>query len=339
MAAQRRSAWADVARRIAHEIKNPLTPIQLSAERLKRRFGGRVEEADRKVFDQCTETIVRQVGDIRRMVDEFSGFARMPKPMMEDRDLNEVVREAVFLQEVGNPNIRFKLELPDAPVLARVDHRLVTQALTNVVKNATEAIEAAGRLDSEPGQIVVRVTDGEGAAVIDVRGQRQGPAGRGSREAARALHDDAREGDRARPRDRPQDHGGARRLDRAPRCARRRGRQPRCAGAADLSARPRGNGDRARRCRRPKRTWRPYKMAADILVVDDEADIREIVAGILEDEGHVDPHRERQRQRARGDRARGGRACSSSTSGCRGAGSTVCRCSTRCTGSIPTCRS
>src|SRR5687768_12635048 len=122
MAAQRRSAWADVARRIAHEIKNPLTPIQLSAERLKRRFGTRVDAEDRKIFDQCTETIVRQVGDIRRMVDEFSGFARMPKPIMESRDLREVVREAVFLQEVGNPNIRFKLDLPEWPVIALIDH-------------------------------------------------------------------------------------------------------------------------------------------------------------------------------------------------------------------------
>ncbi|HWT31376.1 MAG TPA: PAS domain-containing sensor histidine kinase, partial [Propylenella sp.] len=174
MAAQRRSAWADVARRIAHEIKNPLTPIQLSAERLKRRFGARVDAEDRKVFDQCTETIVRQVGDIRRMVDEFSGFARMPKPIMEDRDLREVVRESVFLQEVGNPNIRFRLDLPDAPVTARIDHRLVTQALTNVVKNATEAIEAAGRLDSEPGLIKVRVAEEPGAAVIEVEDNGKG---------------------------------------------------------------------------------------------------------------------------------------------------------------------
>lgn len=174
MAAQRRSAWADVARRIAHEIKNPLTPIQLSAERLKRRFGARVEPDDRKVFDQCTETIVRQVGDIRRMVDEFSGFARMPKPVMEDRDLKEVVREAVFLQEVGNPNIRFKLELPDEPVVARIDHRLVTQALTNIVKNATESIEAAGRLDSEPGLITVKVAHGAGEPVIDVEDNGKG---------------------------------------------------------------------------------------------------------------------------------------------------------------------
>jgi two-component system nitrogen regulation sensor histidine kinase NtrY len=174
MAAQRRSAWADVARRIAHEIKNPLTPIQLSAERLKRRFGTRVDAEDRKVFDQCTETIVRQVGDIRRMVDEFSGFARMPKPIMEDRDLREVVREAVFLQEVGNPNIRFRLDLPEGPVTARIDHRLVTQALTNVVKNATEAIEAAGRLDSEPGIIVVRVAEEPGAAIVEVEDNGKG---------------------------------------------------------------------------------------------------------------------------------------------------------------------
>ena len=144
MAAQRRSAWADVARRIAHEIKNPLTPIQLSAERLKRRFGPHVGPEDRKVFDQCTETIVRQVGDIRRMVDEFSGFARMPKPIMENRDLREVVREAVFLQEVGSPNTRFTLDLPEHPVMARIDHRLVTQAVTNVVKNADRGDRGGG---------------------------------------------------------------------------------------------------------------------------------------------------------------------------------------------------
>jgi two-component system nitrogen regulation sensor histidine kinase NtrY len=174
VSAQRRSAWADVARRIAHEIKNPLTPIQLSAERLKRRFGSRVGEEDRKVFDQCTETIVRQVGDIRRMVDEFSGFARMPKPIMERRDLREVVREAVFLQEVGSPNIRFQLDLPPEPVLAEIDHRLVTQALTNIVKNAGEAIEAAGRLDTEPGRILVRVREGLTEATIEVEDNGKG---------------------------------------------------------------------------------------------------------------------------------------------------------------------
>lgn len=174
MAAERRSAWADVARRIAHEIKNPLTPIQLSAERLKRRFGQRVGDEERKVFDQCTETIIRQVDDIRRMVDEFSGFARMPKPVMENRDLNAVVREAVFLQEVSQPNIRFKLELPETPVFARIDHRLVTQALTNIVKNATESIEAVGRLDVEPGIITVSAREAPGAAIIDVEDNGKG---------------------------------------------------------------------------------------------------------------------------------------------------------------------
>ncbi|MYZ47224.1 PAS domain-containing sensor histidine kinase [Rhizobiales bacterium L72] len=173
VAAQRRSAWADVARRIAHEIKNPLTPIQLSAERLKRRFGARVAEDDRKVFDQCTDTIVRQVGDIRRMVDEFSAFARMPKPQMDERDLREVVREAVFLQEVGNPNIRFELALPDEAVMANVDHRLVTQALTNVVKNATESIEGRGGANAS-GLILVRVSEDQGAAVIDVEDNGKG---------------------------------------------------------------------------------------------------------------------------------------------------------------------
>ncbi len=173
MAAQRRSAWADVARRIAHEIKNPLTPIQLSAERLKRRFGPRVEAEDRQVFDQCTETIVRQVGDIRRMVDEFSGFARMPRPIMEDRDLREVVREAVFLQEVANPSTRFRLELPEEPLMARIDHRLLTQALTNIVKNATESIDAVERT-GETGLIVIRVAEEAAVATIEVEDNGKG---------------------------------------------------------------------------------------------------------------------------------------------------------------------
>ena len=174
MAAERRSAWADVARRIAHEIKNPLTPIQLSAERLKRRIGQRVGQEERAVFDQCTETIVRQVDDIRRMVDEFSGFARMPKPVMENRDLNAVVREAVFLQEVSQPSINFRLELPEKPVLARIDHRLVTQALTNIVKNATESIDAVERSEGELGIITVAVREEPGIAIIDVEDNGKG---------------------------------------------------------------------------------------------------------------------------------------------------------------------
>jgi len=139
--AQRSSAWADIARRIAHEIKNPLTPIQLSAERLKRRFGKTVGEG-KDVFDQCTDTIIRQVGDIGRMVDEFSSFARMPKPTMEERNLGEAVREAVFLQEVAHPDIGFRVELPEEPMIGRFDPRLISQAFINLVKNAAEAITA-----------------------------------------------------------------------------------------------------------------------------------------------------------------------------------------------------
>ena len=174
MAAQRRSAWADVARRIAHEIKNPLTPIQLSAERIKRRYGKVIEEEDRKVFDQCTETIVRQVGDIRRMVDEFSSFARMPKPVMEMHDLNQVIREAVFLQEVGNPNIEFNLELPPDPVSVYVDHRLIAQALINIVKNASEAIEAVPANEIGHGRISVRLSRNEHSVYVDIEDNGKG---------------------------------------------------------------------------------------------------------------------------------------------------------------------
>src|SRR5208282_6909702 len=104
VSAQRTAAWADIARRIAHEIKNPLTPIQLSAERLRRKFG-RVITEDKAVFEQCTDTIVRQVDDIRRMVDEFSRFARMPKPVIEGEDVADTVRQAVFLMKVGHPDL------------------------------------------------------------------------------------------------------------------------------------------------------------------------------------------------------------------------------------------
>jgi len=141
VSAQRTSAWADVARRIAHEIKNPLTPIQLSAERIRRRFGKLVVDDDRRVFDQCVDTIVRQVGDIGRMVDEFSQFARMPKPSFEERDLGECIREAVFLLGVGHPEISFEAHLPETPLKGRFDHRLISQAVGNLVKNAVEAIE------------------------------------------------------------------------------------------------------------------------------------------------------------------------------------------------------
>lgn len=142
VSAQRTSAWGDVARRIAHEIKNPLTPIQLSAERIRRKFGKDITEAkDKQIFEQCTDTIVRQVDDIRRMVDEFSRFARMPKPVMEGEDVADTVRQAVFLMKVAHPEIDIEAEFREDPLRAQFDRRLISQAVTNIIKNATEAIE------------------------------------------------------------------------------------------------------------------------------------------------------------------------------------------------------
>jgi two-component system nitrogen regulation sensor histidine kinase NtrY len=167
VSAQRTSAWADVARRIAHEIKNPLTPIQLSAERIRRKFGKVITE-DRAVFEQCTDTIVRQVDDIRRMVDEFSRFARMPKPVIEGEDVADTVRQAVFLMRVGHPDVEIEAEIRDEPMRAQFDRRLISQALTNIIKNATEAIEAvpAGELDK--GRIDVIAARENDDIVIDV---------------------------------------------------------------------------------------------------------------------------------------------------------------------------
>ncbi len=166
--AQRTAAWADVARRIAHEIKNPLTPIQLSAERIRRKFGKVIVE-DKEVFDQCTATIVRQVEDIRRMVDEFSSFARMPKPSLMRDDIAETVRQIVFLMRVGNPELTITENLPDGSVLAQFDRRLISQALTNVIKNATEAIEAVPMDQRGPGRIdVVFERREDGRIVIDI---------------------------------------------------------------------------------------------------------------------------------------------------------------------------
>jgi len=154
VSAQRTSAWADVARRIAHEIKNPLTPIQLSAERLRRKYG-RVIADDREVFEQCTQTIVRQVDDIKRMVDEFSRFARTPKPEFAVDDVADAVRQVVFLMRVGHNDIDFEFELAEDPMSARFDRRLISQALTNLVKNASEAISAVPADELGRGRIVV----------------------------------------------------------------------------------------------------------------------------------------------------------------------------------------
>ena len=137
---QRRAAWSDIARRIAHEIKNPLTPIQLAAERLQRRFGGEVA-SDKETFERLTGTIVRQVGDLRRMVDEFSNFARMPKPVFREENVHEIARQALFLHEVAHPGITFALDPPQGEIDMVCDRRQLGQALTNVVKNGVEAIE------------------------------------------------------------------------------------------------------------------------------------------------------------------------------------------------------
>jgi two-component system nitrogen regulation sensor histidine kinase NtrY len=166
--AQRTSAWADVARRIAHEIKNPLTPIQLSAERIRRKYG-RVIVEDREIFEQCTDTIVRQVDDIRRMVDEFSSFARMPKPRPEPGDVVATLRETLFLMRVGHPDVSFVDALPQQALMAEFDRRLIAQAVQNILKNATEGIAAAEPPVAEPrvtlaaalegGQVAIRVSD------------------------------------------------------------------------------------------------------------------------------------------------------------------------------------
>jgi two-component system nitrogen regulation sensor histidine kinase NtrY len=165
--AQRTAAWADVARRIAHEIKNPLTPIQLSAERLKRKYG-RLIEKDRDIFDQCTETIVRQVEDIKRMVDEFSSFARMPRARLESNDLGECVRQVLFLMRVAHPDIVFEERLPPGPVQVPFDRRLLAQALTNIVKNATEGIAARAGQAGFQGKIVVEAAVASQTITIDV---------------------------------------------------------------------------------------------------------------------------------------------------------------------------
>jgi two-component system nitrogen regulation sensor histidine kinase NtrY len=154
VAAQRNSAWADVARRIAHEIKNPLTPIQLSAERLRRRYASKLVD-DFDVFDKCISTIVRQVGDIGRMVDEFSSFARMPMAAITRSDLSDTIRQAVFLESVRLPEVNIRAELPEDALFAQFDTRLISQALTNLIKNAVEALEYIGVSEIDDPTVIV----------------------------------------------------------------------------------------------------------------------------------------------------------------------------------------
>ncbi len=140
VSAQRMAAWGDVARRIAHEIKNPLTPIQLSAERIKRKFG-KVVGDEREKLENMTDVIVRQTGDLRRIVDEFSRFARMPEPQRRAENLVQIVGDAVLLQQTGQPDVKISADLPESPLGAEVDATMISQALTNIIKNAGEAID------------------------------------------------------------------------------------------------------------------------------------------------------------------------------------------------------
>ncbi len=169
VSAQRTAAWADVARRIAHEIKNPLTPIQLSAERLKRKYLGEIN-TDPEVFSQCTDTIIRQVGDIGRMVDEFTSFARMPAPVFKEESLSELVAQAVFLERVAHPEIEYAIRDAAALPKLRCDRSQITQVLVNLLKNAAEAIEATRGTGqaSTPGRIEVVVDEQAEAITVDV---------------------------------------------------------------------------------------------------------------------------------------------------------------------------
>jgi two-component system nitrogen regulation sensor histidine kinase NtrY len=166
LADQRRAAWADVARRIAHEIKNPLTPIQLAAERLQRRYGRQIVE-DGGTFERLVSTIVRQVGDIRRMIDEFSSFARMPKPQFLRENLIDIARQALFLHEVAHPAISFTLDAPEPPPSMVCDRRQIGQAFTNIIKNAVEAVEARVGEGGE-GDVAMTIRASEERLCIEV---------------------------------------------------------------------------------------------------------------------------------------------------------------------------
>lgn len=169
--AQRTSAWADVAQRIAHEIKNPLTPIQLSAERLRRKYGKTIEK-DRETFEKLTETIERQAAHIKGMVDEFAAFARIPKPVIGIADLKETVLDSVILFKEAHPQLEYPLEAPETRISTAIDRRLITQAVTNLVKNATEAVESAAQSGKQPetwkGRVLTRIRPDDHKVHIEV---------------------------------------------------------------------------------------------------------------------------------------------------------------------------
>ncbi len=170
LADQRRAAWSDVARRIAHEIKNPLSPIHLGAERLQRRYGNEVS-SDPATFARLTSTIVRQVGDLRRMVDEFSSFARMPKPVFREEPIASVAGQVLFLHEVAHPEIIFSMQSPEPSPTLVCDRRQISQALTNVIKNGVEAIQQRQESEGDgaaEGRLLVRIAEERGSLVIEV---------------------------------------------------------------------------------------------------------------------------------------------------------------------------
>lgn len=175
--AQWKGAWADVARRIAHEIRNPLTPIQLSAERLKRKYLKEIK-SDRETFEVCTDTIVRQVDDIGRMIEEFSNFARMPAPVLRLENLSELCRQALFLQRNAHPTIDFIAVMPEEPVYATCDGRQMSQVVTNLLQNAADAMERRDAGNGQP-RVILRLQEDNGRTVIEVEDNGPGLPGEG----------------------------------------------------------------------------------------------------------------------------------------------------------------
>ncbi len=171
VSAQRMAAWGDVARRIAHEIKNPLTPIQLSAERIKRKFGKQLDEENASSLEQLTDVVVRQTNDLRRIVDEFAKFARMPEPETKEESLSRLIKEAALLQEGGQPDVTFETSFVDDDLWAQVDATMISQALTNLMKNAGEAIDTLHEKGAPEGHLpTIRIssTVEDGAAVLRI---------------------------------------------------------------------------------------------------------------------------------------------------------------------------
>jgi two-component system nitrogen regulation sensor histidine kinase NtrY len=171
LAAQRTAAWSEVARRIAHEIKNPLTPIRLSAERLKRKYLPQIG-VDQETFVGSVDTIVRQVDNIGRLINEFSAFARMPAPVFNHESACDLVRQAVYLQQGARSDVKFETQLPDSDIQLYCDSRKVAQALTNLVQNAVQSVlqrRAAEGDDGEPGWVLVKLDDADQFCSIEVR--------------------------------------------------------------------------------------------------------------------------------------------------------------------------